>query len=93
MSGPHKIESDTCVVRWCDEQLDHDGPHRRYLLSGHGVDVDTGHAAVIGVTLEGESARTSGLVLSTEARQLGLPWALAQQLGGIVASAVRRYAR
>ena len=92
MSGPHRITSDTCVVRWCDEQLDHDGPHRRYLLSGHGVDADTGHAAVIGVTLQGESARTVGLVLSTEARQLGLPWTLARQLGDAITAAARRYA-
>jgi hypothetical protein len=85
-------EVQQCSVRWCDERHDHDGPHRRYLLSGHGLDVDTGHAALIGVSLQGESARTSGLVITTDARQLGLPWALAGQLGEAVASAVRRWA-
>jgi hypothetical protein len=85
-------DTDACTLAWCDERSGHDGPHRAYLLSGHGLDVDTGKAATIVLTLQGESARTFGLVVTTDATATGLPWALASSLAGAISTAARRHA-
>lgn len=70
--------------RWCEEAVNHDGPHRKYLLHHktdiYGMNIDTGKGALVGLVRQGESSRVSGIVLILDDKQVALPWNLARRM-------------
>lgn len=80
-----------CPVRWCAETADHDGPHRSALLDTNAMNVKTGRAVITQVWLQGESARTRGIVLVTGECETGLTWPQVAALEGVFAHADRRW--
>ena len=78
-------DPDACTARWCEEAADHDSPHRRRLFDVFGLDVDTARPVIVQLWLQGESARTTALVLVTDTRETGLTWPQAKRLSGVLA--------
>ena len=77
-------------MRWCEEVADHDSPHRQRLFDVFGLDVNTARPVIVQLWLQGESARTTALVLVTDARETGLTWSQAKQLFGVLARIAQR---
>lgn len=80
-----------CPLRWCQEAMGHEGPHRKRLLDTFALDVQTGRPTIMQLWLQGESARVRALVLVTDTREVGMTWSQADDMAGVMASATRRF--
>jgi hypothetical protein len=78
-------------LRWCEEKLDHPGPHRKRLYDGFAFDIQTGKPVIVQTWLQGESARVHGIVVVAAQCEIGLTWRQVGELSQTLAAASRRW--